>query len=40
MYDKYMECHEFHVNQDSEFSLCHTCDVLKTNIPFFNSNAC
>ena len=36
MCDKYIECHEFHVNQDSEFSLCQTCDVLKTNIPFFN----
>ena len=36
MYDKYIECHEFHVNQDSEFSLCQTCDVLKTDIPFFN----
>ena len=35
---QYMECHEFHVNQDSEFSLCQNCDVLNTNIPFFDSN--
>ena len=35
MYDN-----EFHVNQDSEFSLCPTCDVLKINMLFFNLNAC
>ena len=38
VYDKCMECQEFHVNQDLGVSLWQTCDVFKTNIPFFNSN--